>query len=107
MKKGMATYSSILAWRIPWTEEPGGLQSMGLQSLLNYQDEWEEATSQANLSLGTSLITSPNLEPKDLTTRGHCGSSFCLGRLFRNPQTQEGHCGGQWDQPVDTLVPLL
>ena len=28
----MATYSSILAWRIPWTEEPGGLLSMGLQS---------------------------------------------------------------------------
>ena len=27
----MATYSNILAWRIPWTEEPGGLQSMGLQ----------------------------------------------------------------------------
>ena len=26
----MATYSSILAWEIPWTEEPGGLQSMGL-----------------------------------------------------------------------------
>ena len=31
LKKGMATYSSILAWRIPRTEEPGGLQSMGLQ----------------------------------------------------------------------------
>ena len=29
----MATYSSILAWEIPWTEEPGGLQSMGLMSL--------------------------------------------------------------------------
>ena len=28
---GMATHSSILAWKIPWTEEPGGLQSMGLQ----------------------------------------------------------------------------
>ena len=27
----MATHSSILAWRIPWTEEPGGLQSTGLQ----------------------------------------------------------------------------
>ena len=27
----MATHSSILAWRIPWTEEPGGLQSRGLQ----------------------------------------------------------------------------
>ena len=29
---GMATNSSILAWEIPWAEEPGGLQSMGLQS---------------------------------------------------------------------------
>ena len=29
LEKGMATYSSILAWKIPWTEEPGGLQSMG------------------------------------------------------------------------------
>ena len=31
MEKGMATHSSILAWRIPWTEKPGGLQSMGSQ----------------------------------------------------------------------------
>ena len=31
LEKGMATHSSILAWRIPWTEEPGGLQSMGPQ----------------------------------------------------------------------------
>ena len=31
LEKGMVTHSSILAWRIPWTEEPGGLQSMGLQ----------------------------------------------------------------------------
>ena len=28
LEEGMATHSSILAWRIPWTEEPGGLQSM-------------------------------------------------------------------------------
>ena len=31
LEKGMATSSSILAWRIPWTEEPGRLQSMGSQ----------------------------------------------------------------------------
>ena len=31
LEEEMATHSSILAWRIPWTEEPGGLQSMGLQ----------------------------------------------------------------------------
>jgi len=30
-EEGIATNSSILAWRIPWTDEPGGLQSMGLQ----------------------------------------------------------------------------
>ena len=33
LEKGMATHSSILAWKIPWTEEPGGLQSTGLQKL--------------------------------------------------------------------------
>ena len=32
LKGEMATHSSILAWRIPWTEEPGGLQSTGSQS---------------------------------------------------------------------------
>ena len=32
LEKGMATHPSILAWRIPWTEEPDGPQSMGLQS---------------------------------------------------------------------------
>ena len=33
LEEGMATHSSILAWRIPWTEEPGGLQPMGKQEL--------------------------------------------------------------------------
>ena len=32
LEEEMAAHSSILAWRIPWTEEPGGLQSMGSQS---------------------------------------------------------------------------
>ena len=31
MEEGMATHTSVLAWRIPWTEEPGGIQSMGSQ----------------------------------------------------------------------------
>ena len=33
LEQGMATHSSIVAWKIPWTEEPGGLQSMGLQRI--------------------------------------------------------------------------
>ena len=31
LEEGMATHSSILAWRVPWTEEPGGLQAIGSQ----------------------------------------------------------------------------
>ena len=33
LEEGTATHSSILAWRVPWTEEPGGLQSMGSQEV--------------------------------------------------------------------------
>ena len=33
LEKEMATRSSVLAWKIPWTEEPGGLQAMGSQSV--------------------------------------------------------------------------
>ena len=33
LEKGMATHSSILAWKVPWTEEPGGPESMGSQSV--------------------------------------------------------------------------
>ena len=42
LEKGMATHSSILAWRIPWTEEPGGLQSMGSQRV---RHDWVTSTT--------------------------------------------------------------
>ena len=38
LEKEMATHSSALAWEIPWTEEPGGLQSMGSQSQTRLSD---------------------------------------------------------------------
>ena len=38
LEKEMATHSSILAWRIPWTEQPGGLQSSGSQSQAGLSD---------------------------------------------------------------------
>ena len=41
MKKEMATYSSILAWKSPGTEEPGGLQSMGLHDWVCMPEEGE------------------------------------------------------------------
>ena len=42
-EEGMATHSSILAWRIPWTEEAGGLQSIGLQRV---RHDWATSTAQ-------------------------------------------------------------
>jgi len=38
LEKEMTTCSSILAWEIPWTEEPGGLKSMGLQRVMGLHD---------------------------------------------------------------------
>ena len=37
LEKGMTTHSSILAWKIPWIKEPGGLQSMGSQSQIQLE----------------------------------------------------------------------
>ena len=44
LEKGMAAYASILAWRIPWTEEPGGLQSIVSQ---NVRYDWSDLAAAA------------------------------------------------------------
>ena len=46
LKKGMATHSTLLAWRIPWTEEPGRLQSMAWQ-----RDRYDVATNSFSFML--------------------------------------------------------
>ena len=46
LEKGMATHFSILAWRIPWTEDPGQLQSTGLQRV---EHNWVTKHSKAHL----------------------------------------------------------
>ena len=51
LEKGMATHSSILAWRIPWTEEPGGLQPVGSQGVRH-----DRATFTFTHSLGTHRL---------------------------------------------------
>ena len=53
LEKGMETHSSILSWRISWTEDPGGLQSMGSQEL--------DMTDCQTLSLSTPILDGFNL----------------------------------------------
>ena len=49
LEKSIETHSSILAWRIPWTEEPGGLQSIGLQRV---RHTWIDLAKNSNYTLG-------------------------------------------------------
>ena len=53
LERGMATHSSILAWRIPWTEETGGLQSMGLQRV---RHDWATNTFTFPVLYSRSLL---------------------------------------------------
>ena len=55
LEKEMATHSSVLAWRIPGTEEPGGLQSMGSQEL----DTAERLNHHERSTLNGSLLSAP------------------------------------------------
>ena len=58
LEKEMATHSSILAWEIPWTEESGGLQSMGSQRI-----EHKLATEQQEPNLAGALFHAAELSP--------------------------------------------
>ena len=63
LEKGMATHCSILAWRIPWTEKPGGLQSMGSQWV---RHEWATITPHVSLLWGTFSSSPSNFAFKPL-----------------------------------------
>ena len=58
LEKEMATHSSILAWRIPWREEPGRLQPMGSQRVGHH---WAASLSPSNLSFAINLCFSEAL----------------------------------------------
>ena len=101
LEKGMAAHSSILAWRLPWTEEPGGLQSMGLQESdtaerLNHQQDTGEAPG--------SFRHWPCTEPRTcpLSSKADLGftptyyfplamTSFTVPSVFL-PSLSSGHC---------------
>ena len=70
LEKGMATHSSILAWRLPWTEQPGGLQSTGLQKVGH---EWFWLTP---VACGI-LVPRPGMEPLPLVVKVQSLSHSC------------------------------
>ena len=76
LEKEMATHSSIFAWRIPWTEEPGGLQSMGSQRV---RHDWVTSLSLLIVLLGQNLLFW--VHASSSSSRGE--SILCLFQLLR------------------------
>jgi len=65
LEEGMATHSSMLAWRIQWTEEPGRLQSMGLQRV---RHDWATKHSTGKISTGKRIHRIPVCLRRDSST---------------------------------------
>ena len=88
LKKEMATRSSILAWRIAWTEEPGGLQLMGLKRIRHY---W------ANLTLTHIHCSVPQMTPVSQCLAGgqqywyHLGAYLICSLLCLTPDVLKHH----------------
>ena len=96
LEKEMATHSSILAWRIPWTEEPGRLQSMGSQRVGR---DW--ATERTLVSLGCSHTSSPS--PAALCPvqgSGDQRSAWCL-------KGADLAYMSSWGSPCFLTIPIL
>ena len=91
LEKEMATHSSILAWRIPWTKEPGGLQSMGLQRV---RHDWATSLFFSPLSflkisfLISKMGFSGSSVVKNLTSNAGDGGS--IPGLRRSPGDENG-----------------
>ena len=61
LEKGMATHSSISAWRIPWTEEPGGLQSIGSQRVGHNWNDLAHMSIESVMSSNCPILCQPLL----------------------------------------------
>ena len=97
MEKEMATHSSILAWRIPWTEEPGRLQSTGLQSWTQLSDWAQGRLSNINfLQFWRLGILRSNCQKIQLLVRTH----FLVWRWQSSP------CILTWQNSVRGSKPL-
>ena len=105
----MATHSSILAWRIPWTEEPGGLQSMGSQSRTEPSTYrlGDYLNTLLNVSLPFPIPTCQNLSPFKALHKCHILPDTCpkhTSQNYKSPFMQE-HCTlfaspFQWNQKL-------
>ena len=99
LEKGMASHSSVLAWRIPWTEEPGGLPSPGSQRVAHDWASTHSPTAQKTRLLGwpkwTLLLTSCPTEPQIM-------NGLCAILVLKNSKQDSKSLG--WPTPFLTFL---
>ena len=78
MEKETAIHSSILAWKSPWTEKPGGLQSIGLH-------DWACVHEGGGAGVGSNKLVELKKEKKGLYSQ-NCGFSTCHVRMWVGPK---------------------
>ena len=76
LEKGMATLSSILAWRIPWTEKPGGLQSKGLRRVRHHRVTQHTHMAKRTISYAVKITAAKTLGGKDVHSQDASGKSL-------------------------------
>ena len=92
LEKGMATHSSILAWRTPWTEEPGGLQSTRLQRVGHNRSKVEKQKSVDRRAIVHRVTKS----------RTHLSDQACTQEHMSSPKLQ-GHGQGRGERSCSVL----
>ena len=96
LEEGTATHSSILAWRIPWTHEPGGLRSTGSQRVGQTEVTWLAVSSESHTG------TCPLPTRRDLSTAGCCCCcevTSVVSDSVRPHRQQATRLPRPWDSP--------
>ena len=79
LEEGMATHSSILAWKIPWTGEPGGLQSMEFQRV---EHDWVSEHARMQAVFHCVVPTRPQLQLRFILYKCHLGAGWPAVQVF-------------------------
>ena len=112
LEEATATHSNILAWRIPWTEEPGGLQSMGLQRVeYNWSDQWRRQWHPTPVLLPGKSLGWRNLVGYSPWGRKESDTTGRLSTIspFGGSDSEESPCNEEtqvqslcWEDPLET-----
>ena len=112
LEEGMATHSSVLAWRMPWPEEPGGLQSVGLQRVVAESGTTERLSTSLGLDFQLGPVP-PSALPSHTTSppvpHGSCklpNSPSCSSLSSRDPAVAQTSMSlpVTWKQPGGSIL---